>query len=195
MQHDNHERSHKRADERAHKSGYASGYDAVDPGADDRADERADKSGLRVERRVDGRLWAGRDGNAVPVRMVRCFPWSSPARMLSLRDSDDTEVALVAHLSDLEDGSREALGEALLEAGFVLDVVEVLEIKEDVEIRRWQVRTRQGDRSFQTALDAWPRDAPTGGLLMEDVAGDLFRIPPLDELDPQSQKKVWAFID
>ena len=30
---------------------------------------------------------------------------------------------------------------------------------------------------------------------MEDVAGDLFRIPPLDELDPQSQKKVWAFID
>lgn len=187
MQHDNHERSHKRADERAHESGYESGYD--------NGDQRADKSGLRVERRVDGRLWAGRDGSAVPVRMVRCFPWSSPARMLSLRDSDDAEVALVAHLSDLEDGSREVLGEALLEAGFVLDVVEVLKIEEDVEIRRWQVRTRQGDRSFQTALDAWPRDAPTGGLLIEDVAGDLFRIPPLDELDPQSQKKVWAFID
>ena len=191
MQHDNYKRSNEHEDKRAGKR--------IDKHIDKRIDEgvdmRADKTGLRVERRVDGRLWAGRDGNAVPVRMVRCFPWSSPARMLSLRDSDDTEVALVAHLSDLEDGSREALGEALLEAGFVLDVVEVLEIKEDVEIRRWQVRTRQGDRSFQTALDAWPRDAPTGGLLMEDVAGDLFRIPPLDELDPQSQKKVWAFID
>jgi len=175
MQHDNHQHSDEHSDKRSDKS--------------------ADKSGLRVERRVDGRLWAGRDGSAVPVRMVRCFPWSSPARMLSLRDADDAEVALVARLSDLEDGSREVLGEALLEAGFVLDVVEVLEIEEDVEIRRWQVRTRQGDRSFQTALDAWPRDAPTGGLLMEDVAGDLFRIPPLDELDLKSQKKVWAFID
>ncbi len=154
-----------------------------------------EKTGLQVERRVDGRLWASRDGEAVPVRLVRCFPWSSPARMLSLRDHEDEEVALVSELSDLDDASREALAEALVEAGFVLDVVEVLEIEEDVEIRRWKVRTRQGLRSFQTALDTWPREAPTGGLLIEDVAGDLFRIPPPDELDPKSQKKVWPFID
>ena len=89
----------------------------------------------------------------------------------------------------------EALAEALLEAGFVLEVVEVLEIEEDVEIRRWKVRTRQGLRSFQTALDAWPRDAPTGGLLIEDVAGDLFRIPPQEDLDAKSRKRVWAFLD
>ena len=53
----------------------------------------------------------------------------------------------------------------------------------------------QIERSFQTALDAWPRDTPTGGILIEDVAGDLFRLPPLAELDPKSQKKVWAFVD
>ena len=154
-----------------------------------------EKMELHIERRIDGRLWAGRDGETVPVRLVRCFPWSSPARMLSLRDEDDEEVALVSELTDLDDASRETLGEALVEAGFVLDVVEVLEVEEDVEIRRWQVRTRQGLRSFQTALDAWPREAPTGGLLIEDVAGDLFRIPPAGELDPKSQKRVWAFID
>lgn len=154
-----------------------------------------DKRGLQVERRVDGRLWAGREGEAVPVRLVRCFPWSAPARMLSLRDEDDEEVALVAELSELDDESREVLEEALLEAGFVLEVREVLEIEEDVEIRRWKVRTRQGLRRFQTALDAWPREAPTGGLLIEDVAGDLYRIPPGEELDPRSRKRVWAFVD
>jgi hypothetical protein len=153
------------------------------------------KEGLQVERRVDGRLWAGWEGEAVPVHLVRCFPWSAPARMLSLRDEDDQEVALVAELSDLDDESRDALAEALLEAGFVLEIVEVLEIQEDVEIRRWKVRTRQGARSFQTALDAWPREAPGGGVLMEDVAGDLFRIPPAEELDPKSRKLVWAFLD
>jgi glycine/D-amino acid oxidase-like deaminating enzyme len=154
-----------------------------------------EKQGLLVERRVDGRLWAGVEGEAVPVRLVRCFPWSAPARMLSLRDEDDEEVALVSELGDLDDESRDALAEALLEAGFVLEIVEVLEVEEDVEIRRWKVRTRQGPRSFQTALDAWPREAPNGGLLMEDVAGDLFRIPPQEELDPRSRKLVWAFLD
>jgi len=155
----------------------------------------SEKQRLQVERRVDGRLWAGREGESVPVRLVRCFPWSAPARMLSLRDEDDEEVALVAELSELDDDSREVLEEALFEAGFVLEVREVLDIDEDVEIRRWKVRTRQGLRSFQTALDAWPREAPTGGLLIEDVAGDLYRIPPGEELDARSRRRVWAFVD
>jgi hypothetical protein len=153
------------------------------------------KRELQVERRVDGRLWAGSAGGAVPVRLVRCFPWSAPARMLSLRDEEGEEVALVAELADLDDESRDALAEALVEAEFVLEVVEVLEIEEDVEIRRWRVRTRQGVRSFQTALDAWPREDPIGGLLIEDVGGDLFRIPPPGELDAKSCKRVWAFLD
>ncbi len=77
----------------------------------------------------------------------------------------------------------------------MLEVVEVLEIEEDVEIRRWKVRTRQGPRRFQTALDAWPREAPTGGIVVDDVAGDLFRIPPTQELDAKSRKLVWGFMD
>ena len=45
---------------------------------------------LRVERRVDGRLWARRPGEEpVPVRLVRCFPWTAPSRLLSLRDDED----------------------------------------------------------------------------------------------------------
>lgn len=154
-----------------------------------------DEQDLRVVRGVDGRLWAGFGDESVPVRLVRCFPWSEPARMLSLRDEDDVEVALVDDVSELVEESQQVLRAAMIEAGFVLDVVEVLEVEEDVEIRRWKVKTRQGERSFQTALDAWPREAPSGGLLIEDVAGDLFRLPPDRELDAKSQKKVWAFLD
>jgi hypothetical protein len=61
--------------------------------------------------------------------------------------------------------------------------------------RRWKVRTRQGQRSFQTALDAWPRESPDGALLVEDVGGDLYRLPPAEELDAKSRKRVWAFLD
>lgn len=158
-------------------------------------DGERDKAGLVVERRVDGRLWAVRDGEASPVTPVRCFPWSAPMRCLSLRDDDQQEVALVRDPAELDPDSRSVLEEALVQAAFMLDVVAVEGIEEDFEIRRWKVRTRQGVRSFQTALDAWPREAPGGGLLLEDVAGDLYRIPPPEELDARSRRRVWAFLD
>ena len=158
-------------------------------------DGERDKTGLAVERRVEGRLWAVKDGEAIPVTPVRCFPWSAPMRCLSLRDDEQQEVALVWDPAELDPESRSVLEESLVQAAFVLDILSVEEIEEDVEIRRWKVLTRQGARSFQTALDAWPREAPNGGLLLEDVAGDLYRIPPPEELDARSRKRVWAFVD
>jgi hypothetical protein len=158
-------------------------------------DGEREKTGLAVERRVDGRLWAIRDGEATPVTPTRCFPWSAPMRCLSLRDDDQEEVALVWDPAELDPESRAVLEETLHQAAFVLEVIAVEEIEEDFEIRRFKVLTRQGPRSFQTALDAWPREAPSGGLLLEDVAGDLYRIPPPEELDARSRKQVWAFFD
>lgn len=150
--------------------------------------------GLRLTRRTDGRLWAVLDGESVAVNVVRCFPWSAPSRYLSLRDDEDREVAFVRAGDELDADSQEVLDEALVAAGFVLEVEAIEELEEDFEVRCWKVRTRQGARRFQTALETWPRVAPDGGLLIEDVAGDLFRIPPPSELDPRSRRLVWAFL-
>jgi hypothetical protein len=153
------------------------------------------KDETAVERRTDGRLWVANGGQAVPVKLVRCFPWSAPERYLSLRDDDDREVLFVDDPAELDPASREVLAEALHTAGFVHEVTAVEALVDDVEIRHWKVRTRQGARQFQTALEAWPREVPGGGLLVEDVAGDLYRIPPPAELDPRSRRLVWAFLD
>src|SRR5438034_8308813 len=128
---------------------------------------------LTLERRADGRMWAVRDGTERAVWVRRCFPWSEPGRYLSLRDGDEEEFALVRDPADLDDASREALEGALALAGFVFEITRVLEIEEEVEIRRWRVETSQGPRSFQTRLDDWPRTLPHGGLLIRDVTGDL----------------------
>jgi hypothetical protein len=157
--------------------------------------EFKDEAAVAVERRADGRLWVAKGGEAIPVTLVRCFPWSAPGRYLSLRDDDDREVVFVGDPEELDAGSREVLAEALHTAGFVHEVTAIEELEDDFEIRRWRVRTRQGPRQFQTTLEAWPREAPSGGLFVEDVAGDLFRIPPAGELDPKSRKLVWAFLD
>jgi hypothetical protein len=143
----------------------------------------------------DGHLVAMVDGEAVAVRLRQCFPWSEPHRHLSLRDDEDEEIALVHDPAALPPASRAALERALAEAGFVLHVTCVRSIDEEVEIRHWSVDTAQGARTFQTHLDEWPQPLPAGGLLVRDVAGDLYRLPPAAALDAHSRRLLWAFVD
>lgn len=156
----------------------------------------AESSGeLTLERRTDGRLWAIRNGAERAVWVRRCFPWSEPARFVSLRDDAEEEFALVRDPAELDAASRQVLEEALSAAGFVFEITRVSTIEEEVEIRHWRVDTRQGPRSFQTRLDAWPRLLPHGGLLIRDVAGDLYHLADPAALDPQSRALLWAFVD
>jgi hypothetical protein len=150
---------------------------------------------LALQNRGDGRLVAAIDGRTVAVKLRQCFPWTEPTRHISLRDSEDKEVALVEDPASLDGESRQALELALAEAGFVLDVTRVLDIEEEIEIRQWNVETKQGSRSFQTHLDDWPRVLPSGGLLIRDVAGDLYRLADPQKLDEKSRALLWAFVD
>ena len=158
-------------------------------------ERRMSKSEVTLERRGDGRLWASRGDEERPVTVRRCFPWSEPARFVSLRDDEEEEFALVADLADLDSASRSALEAALAEAGFVFVVTAIQDVEEEVEIRAWRVDTAQGPRRFQTRLDDWPRELPGGGILIRDVAGDLYHVPQPAALDRRSRQFLWAFVD
>jgi len=160
---------------------------------DSEGEARDDLLNLRIG--PDGRLLVVIDERIVGVRVRQCFPWSEPHRHLSLRDDDEQEVAFVDDPAALEPESRRALEHALAVAGFVLEVTRVVDIEEEVEIRQWKVDTVHGVRSFQTHLDDWPRVLPGGGLLIRDVAGDLYRLPVPHELDRKSRELLWAFVD
>src|SRR5438034_11480350 len=51
---------------------------------------------LTLERRADGRLWATRGDAERAVWVRRCFPWSEPARFVSLRDDQEAEFGWCA---------------------------------------------------------------------------------------------------
>jgi hypothetical protein len=139
-------------------------------------------------------LWLSRGELLVRVRPVRCFPWSSPGELVSLRDENDREELLVERPGELDPTSARALETALLAAGFVLDIQSVESIEEDYEMRIWHTETRHGKRTFQTKLDEWPWASPDGGHLVRDLAGDLFRLPPLDTLDEKTRRQLWAYV-
>ena len=155
----------------------------------------ASATGLLLEQRHDGQLWAHRGGHSKPVIVVRCFPWSDSASYISLRDEDEEEFALVEDPRELDPASREALEQSLATAGFILEIERILSCDEEVEIRTWEVDTRQGRRRFQTRRDDWPRVVPGGGLLIKDVAGDLFIVSEPEALDRKSQSLLWVFLD
>ncbi|MGQ0649471.1 MAG: DUF1854 domain-containing protein [Gemmatimonadaceae bacterium] len=148
-----------------------------------------------LRRAPNGRLTVSRDGIMIAVKVQMCFPWSEPRRFLSLRDDEDGEVVLVNDPAALDEASRQALDQALAEAGFVLEVTRVVSIEEEVEIRQWSVETTHGNRSFQTHLDDWPRLLPSGDLLIRDVSGDLYRLLNPGGMDRKSRELLWAFVD
>lgn len=152
------------------------------------------RGALSLESDESGQLFVV-DDPPVPVRVRQCFPWSEPRRHLSLRDASDQEIAMVDDPADLDEASRGAIERALGIAGFVLEVIRVLEIDEEVEIRQWSVETTSGSRMFQTHLDEWPRALPGGGLLIRDVAGDLYKLGAAHTLDRKSRELLWAFVD
>ncbi|WP_309397979.1 DUF1854 domain-containing protein [Cerasicoccus maritimus] len=142
-----------------------------------------------------GRLTAWREGeDAALVRPVKCFPLSDPGHHLSLRNDKNEELAFIADPTELDASSQAALIEALAAGSFTFNVTAIEEIKTDFELRAWKVDTAAGPRQFQTALDAWPRNVDDGGYLIEDVFGDLYRLPALNQLDKDSAKRLWMMV-
>ena len=150
---------------------------------------------LTLQKRHDGRLWALLAQRAAPVKLRRCFPWTFPERYISLQTEDNAELAFVSDPKELDSASQAALSQALSEVGFVFLIQRVYSVEEDFELRCFKVETPQGPRAFQTALDAWPRETPDGGLLIQDVAGDVFRIEDAASLDPRSRELLWELVD
>ena len=158
-------------------------------------EETAAPPGICLRSDGDGRLLVISGDRRVAVRLRQCFPWSEPRRHLSLRDDKEREIALIDDPALLAPESRRVLEDALAAAGFVLEVVRVLGVDEEVEIRHWTVETVNGPRTFQTHLDDWPRMLPGGDLLIRDVAGDLYRLRNTSTMDRRSRELLWAFID
>ena len=152
---------------------------------------------LGLRRESDGSLSARKPtgGGWQPARVVRCFPWSKPGEWYSIRDLKGEELLLLRSVEDLDAESRHALEGTLAESGFAFEVTAIVAQEEEYELRRWEVDTRQGRRIFQTGIDEWPLRLPAGGLLMKDVAGDLYRIDHPALLDEASRRLLWSFLD
>lgn len=146
--------------------------------------------------RLDGvrQLWLQHAEQVARVRPVRCFPWSFPDGFISLRQDDGGEALFVEEMAELDPESANALSAALRGGEFVFEVLRVESIAEELETRVWHTLTSGGKRTFQTKVDEWPRESPSGGYLVRDLAGDSFLLPRLDAADKETRRWLWAYV-
>src|ERR1051325_780449 len=119
---------------------------------------------LRLTRRADGRLWATRGDTERDVWVRRCFPWSEPARFVSLRDDDQQEFALVRDPADLDAASRRVLEEGLVAAGFGFSITRGGRAAGGGRSRRKGIFATAGSRRLAApAAAGWSADPRRGG--------------------------------
>lgn len=124
-----------------------------------------------------------------------CFPLSTPLSWFSIHNDEGHELGLVESPGDLDAESREALETALASAGFLMKITRIESIETEHDIRNWLVETAGGQRRFQTRIGSWPRKLDDGGVLIQDVAEDLYLISDVEGLDDRSRKILWAYSD
>lgn len=135
------------------------------------------------------------ENRSIAVKPVSNFPWSHPEVFISICDMEGRELLLLETLDFLPDSSREALLKALREVRFVLEITSIRSVKEEGELRMWDVVTQVGERKFLTKLDEWPQALSETRVLITDVAGDLYEVKDMSTLDRKSQNMLWALVD
>jgi hypothetical protein len=139
-----------------------------------------------------GRLWL-REGDGEergPVQSFRALPLTKPSRYISLQTDEGEELGLIPDMDELEPASR-----ALLERD-----LELYYLKAKVQTIH-QVETKNGLISFDLVTDLGERRIHVrdrqqirmiagGTVILTDIHGGKYEVPPLDELDEKSRRLI-----
>ncbi|MGH7491419.1 MAG: DUF1854 domain-containing protein [bacterium] len=160
----------------------------------------AEKPAWHLSRNAEGRLVlyrqdvAGAD-EATPVQAVCCFPWSKPLAYISLRDDKGHEQILIEALDELSLEQRELIEEELAMRNFLPQVTQILDIADQMEFFHWEVMTTAGPRSFLTRRHERPRQFGNGQMMIRDICNDIYLVNRSEEMDPNSLRLLWVYLD
>ncbi len=128
------------------------------------------------------------DGTTVTA--ARGFPWSHPDRMIVLRDGDGNEVTCIDDLTKLPARSRGAIEAWLQRHTFVPRILRVNAVKSANAVTLFEVSTDRGNHRVLLREREDLRALADGRTLIRDADGQIFELPPPDELDAHSRREL-----
>jgi len=146
-----------------------------------------DEKGLLVAR-ISGRKEPVED-----VRVARCFPWSLPESLISLRDKDGKELVLLETLEGLSDEARELIEKELRDKVFAPQIRRILSFRERFGITTVKAETDRGEVTFQLRHREDIRALSSTRCILKDVDGNVYEVPDITTLDPASQRQLSTY--
>ena len=128
------------------------------------------------------------------VLVRRSFPWSSPQQHVSIRNSEGKEVLLIENVDALPAEQRAAVNAALGASIFVPRIQRVESIDVSFGYQKWQVQTDRGPTEFRVQEREDIRFLPDGRFSIKDADGNVYEMPPLEQMDEASQRAVGRLI-
>ena len=150
---------------------------------------------FRCERTSGGLVRAvlGGEWTIEPAGFHRTFPFSAPDELISVRDAKGVEHGLLANLADLPTGTADLIRQELRRRYFAPYITRIDKLTEKFGRSRWTVETDAGPTSFEVQNEhASLRDLPDGTLLLIDMDGNRYRLPPRAELDGRVRRQLEA---
>jgi len=143
------------------------------------------------EEQANGQLYY--KGQEVTLRP--CFPSQDKLSCISVLDEEQNEVFFLDTIVELENEQQGMIISHLFVEERGHEITRVLEVKEEIELRKFVVETKSGSTTFYTRSEDWPRLLKKNHFQFFDIHGDIFFIDEMSKLDKKSQKIISPFIN
>ena len=139
-----------------------------------------------------GQLVLKRPGHddVVDVRPRQAFPWTRAGTMVSLRTSAGKEILLIDDMNDLPADLRQRIERWMAGNSFVPGIRRVESVNNDFGYQMWTVETDRGPATFRVQEREDVRFLPDGRFNIKDTDGNVYVMPPLEDLDEVSRRAV-----
>lgn len=132
-----------------------------------------------------------------PINPIRYFPFTEDEYYIGLfkieaNGNISKEIALITDLKRLDDKSRKLIEEELNKAFLLTQVTKIISIKQIGKILRWQVKTTEGERTFDVINQNDINSISPLLVSVKDASGNKYKIN-LAKLDPVSQSLLEAY--
>jgi hypothetical protein len=150
---------------------------------------------VRLSRDDFGRLKLelGFEERYEPVRVVRSLPLTDSERYISFQDEEGEEIGMLEEIRALGRESQRLLREELEMVYLKAEVQAIRKVDPRQGLISWDLDTSLGPRTIYIKDRSDIRPLPDGRIILTDVHGAKYQIPPIDQLDDRS--RAWLEIE
>ena len=132
------------------------------------------------------------------VKISRALPYKAPDEYICIIDKDGKEIGILRDIKQLNEENEANVRAELTKLYYCPSITKIMSVKDRMGYQYFEVQTNAGKREF-ALRDAsrnirYINPERRGAVQIRDIDGNRYLIDNFDDFDPQSRKKIEAFL-